>query len=502
MPFDYPIAVISFNRPAYLRRVLLSVKGQNSSFDEERIALFQDGAPAGPDEAANKARVAESVGIFREIFPKGKIFASAGNLGIGMNIDRAERWVFEELQAEAGFFLEDDLELGSSYFEVIDSLLKLALEDERIGYVSAFGNYRAPLNDQLKRPNALRPLHLLWGFGLTRRHWLSCRPYVLAYLSLIRDVNYRDRDHDAIRKLTTSWGVEPGDTAQDRIKSFATALVGAIKLNTEVSYAKYIGESGFNFDSSMFEKWGFKFSEKTDEIVTLDFDTSTVSFEPWGDAHVVWKKKGEPADSAGDNIMDAKEGAAGIPVHMTPVESQLFRQALKGCRRYLEYGCGGSTALALENPATVVVSVESDAGWIDKLRANSLLSKHEKSGRLIFCPANIGPVGGWGAPAGDSRIREWNKYWTQPWTAYDIEYDFILVDGRFRVATALFCAKYARPGTTIAVHDYFNRPWYFVLDKYFEFVERADNLVIFKTRGAVNERSWLLDYTSHFLDVR
>lgn len=502
MSFDYPIAVISFNRPAYLKRVLLSVKGQKSAFDEERIALFQDGAPAGHDEAANKALIEESIDVFKEIFPKGKIFLSKINLGIGMNIDRAERWIFEDLQAEAGFFLEDDLELGSSYFDIIDALLKIALQDGRIGYVSAFGNYRAPLQEQLKRPKALRPLHLLWGFGLTRRHWQNCRPYVLAYLDLIRGVNYRSRDHDKIRKLTASWGVEPGDTAQDRIKSFATAVVGAIKVNTEVSYAKYIGELGFNFDSAMYEKWGFKYSEKTDEIASLDFDKSTVPFEPWGDPHVVWKKKGEPAASAGNKAMEKIEGEDSIPVHMTPAESQLLRRVLKDRRRYLEYGCGGSTALALENPATVVISVESDAGWINKLRASSLLSKHEKNGKLIFCHANIGPIGDWGAPAGDSKIREWNRYWTQPWTVYDIEYDFILVDGRFRVATALFCAKYARPGTTIAIHDYFNRPWYFVLDKHLDFVEKEDNLAIFKTRGTLNERAWLLDYTSHFLDVR
>ena len=103
----------------------------------------------------------------------------------------------------------------------------------------------------------------------------------MQYLKLVRDVDYRRRDHEKISALVTSWGVKPGDTGQDRIKSFVTAVVGATKLNTEVSYAKYIGEKGSHFTPEIFAKWGFDNATFFFEVQDLDFDLASVNFDPW-----------------------------------------------------------------------------------------------------------------------------------------------------------------------------------------------------------------------------
>jgi hypothetical protein len=182
------------------------------------------------------------------------------------------------------------LVLGPVYLQVLEKLISRALEDERIGYVAAFGNYNLTADQQTPLARKLRPLHLLWGFGLTRSHWLKCRPFIEKYLQLIRGVDYRNRPHEAIRALTASWGVQPGDTAQDRIKSFVTALVGAVKLNTETAYGKYIGERGENFDSSLFEKWGFSHSHSYfTEVQTEDWDFASVDYDPWSPKNNVWR---------------------------------------------------------------------------------------------------------------------------------------------------------------------------------------------------------------------
>ena len=45
-----------------------------------------------------------------------------------------------------------------------------------------------------------------------------------------------------------------------------------------------------------------------------------------------------------------------------------------------------------------LVSVETDLGWIGKLREMPAISEAERQGRLIFVHVDIGPVGKWGKP--------------------------------------------------------------------------------------------------------
>lgn len=289
---NLPIAIISFNRPSYLAQMLDTLKTQhNGNLENRVIALFQDGAWSHSLQRfkADEKDIKKCIDIFLERFPSGQVFDSEINLGIANNIDRAERFVFETLEAPAGIFFEDDLVLGHSYLTVLQHLIGIALKDERIGYVACFGNHKSSRETQIAHQHLLCPLHLLWGFGLTRQHWLKCRSYIEQYLEFVKGIDYQQRNHEKIRELTKSWGVKPGDTGQDRIKSFVTALVGSIKLNTQVAYASYIGESGENFTPEMFARWGFGKKDHFDEVLTLDFDFSTVNFDPWFTGNNVWK---------------------------------------------------------------------------------------------------------------------------------------------------------------------------------------------------------------------
>ncbi len=294
-----PIAILSFNRPDHLKQVLDSLLAQRDGLGDRPVALFQDGSfsPTLQQHHDDPDVMSECVRLFRERFPRGSVFESEVNLGIALNYERAARYVFEKLGAPAGMFFEDDLVLGPVYITVLQRLIELAVADERIGYVAAFGNFQATEEEQQAAPRKLRPLHLLWGFGLTRRHWLKFRRYLKPYLEIVRRGDYRRRDHEAIRALCARWGVQPGDTGQDRINSFATALVGAVKLNTEVAYAQYIGESGLNFTPELFEAWGFHDHRYVDEVLSLDFDLSAVNFDPWAAENNVWPLEPEAARS-------------------------------------------------------------------------------------------------------------------------------------------------------------------------------------------------------------
>jgi len=70
----------------------------------------------------------------------------------------------------------------------------------------------------------------------------------------------------------------------------------------------------------------------------------------------------------------------------------------------------------------------------------------------------------WSYPGKNSNIKDWKKYFQ----AYKKEYnaDVILIDGRFKVATAMDIFNKIRDDTIILLHEYFNRPSYFVLENY------------------------------------
>jgi hypothetical protein len=187
-------------------------------------------------------------------------------------------------------------------------------------------------------------------------------------------------------------------------------------------------------------------------------------------------------------------------IRMTPAETTLLTDHLKRSTTYLEFGAGGSTQFAIEHVRGRIVSVESDAAWIDKLKADPRVKAALDSRRLSFMHIDIGPVGDWGVPRGETRIKHWKDYFSAPWISLDLPFDFVLIDGRFRIMCALIACAYAPEETRIAIHDYSVRKHYFVLEKYFDTIDSADTLVILKRRKNINYMSWTSDILKHFYD--
>jgi hypothetical protein len=532
-----PICVMSFNRPDYLERVLESIEAQRDLKGRD-IFLFQDGSwsPTMNRYHADAGLIDRSISLFKNKFPKGQIFDSAVNLGVALNFDRAEKHVFETLQCPAAIFCEDDLILGPSYLTVLERLIDEALSDERIGYVASFGNYKVDAEMQRQKANQFLPLHLLWGFGLTRRHWLKCRPYVLQYLDLVRDVDYRQRDNEKIHALCQSWGVKLGDTAQDRIKSFVTALVGATKINTQAAYAKYIGKSGLNFTPEVFAKWGFEGNEFFNDPITLDFDFSSVNFDPWFVGNNVWKiedqtdeSKTERAqmlsakatrsdvvmayrlflarepeseevvkaradkitlDALRQSFLNSAEFTNGrahlleptafketkIKPLMTNAEQQLFTNFVNCSQRYLEFGSGGSTQLAAATKKQWLITIDSSREWLDNVVENTM--DGPTLPETVF--VDIGPIGAFGTPIDLAARDRWPTYHEAVWRRPESnKADMIFIDGRFRVACAIQSAIHCSPDAFIAIHDFDNRPHYHVVKRFLRKVASVEQLSVF-----------------------
>lgn len=256
----WPLAIIGFNRPWYLEQTLKALLRQEGADRPEPIALFCDGAvnPKSGERYASDSEVALTIATFRRLAPKGEVFSSPVNLGIAANIDRAERWVFGELEAEAGIFFEDDLVTTPHYLAALGEMIDMALGDERIGYVACYGGeHLMPLEEQKTNPAGYLKLGHNWGFGLTRRQYLKSKPYVDDYLDLINEADYLRPNLKAIFALLEGWGMGPLLPAQDVIRSAICCKTGSVKLNTRACMGKYIGKDGTHHTPRQYERKGF-----------------------------------------------------------------------------------------------------------------------------------------------------------------------------------------------------------------------------------------------------
>ena len=266
-PRPSPIAILSFDRPDYLSQVVDSLLAQRGGrIDDREIVLFQDGAQSrtGGVPSAREVDLDASVAVFRTKLPGRRVVRSAVNLGVALNFDRAERFMFEDRGADAAIFLEDDMVLAPLYLQVMERLIDLARYDERIGYVGAYGHHFMPRAVQLREPARYTPLEHNWAFGLLRRQWLRNRPFLDKYLDLVRDVDYRRRPTREIHRLFHSWGMGCGADSQDATKGLACCATGAARLNTTIVLGRYIGEHGLHMHPAEFARQGYGDTEMYD----------------------------------------------------------------------------------------------------------------------------------------------------------------------------------------------------------------------------------------------
>jgi hypothetical protein len=254
-----PIAVLSFNRPHYLRPVLESLRDQSPPVDPERVHLFQDGAVnaySGIRYAQDKD-IAECVEIFKDLFPAGHLHMSPKNVGISENYLRAERFVFLTMEAPVAYFFEDDLVLSNNYLAALDILRRSFSAEPRIGYFNACGAYRLPLDEQ--KENAARLINMghLWGFGLRRFHWLDMQPLLEPYYGLVHGRDYRSRSDDAVCAWYRHWKLSRKESSEDAAKDLVTNVLGRWRASTTICLARYIGVEGVHCDEAAYARMGF-----------------------------------------------------------------------------------------------------------------------------------------------------------------------------------------------------------------------------------------------------
>lgn len=169
--------------------------------------------------------------------------------------------------------------------------------------------------------------------------------------------------------------------------------------------------------------------------------------------------------------------------HMAPNDLQMFYKYLDAATNYLEYGSGGSTYQAsIRQNLKSIYSVESDLAWHKRLKAligtNSIVN-------YIYCEMNA-TGNNWGTPGRGSTVENWNVYSGAIIGIPDI--DFILIDGRFRVACCLKCFDAIGYSSFIAFDDFLDRPQYHIVLQFYEIIEKTidKRMVILKKKDLVN----------------
>ncbi|HVJ50876.1 MAG TPA: hypothetical protein VM689_00330 [Aliidongia sp.] len=189
-----------------------------------------------------------------------------------------------------------------------------------------------------------------------------------------------------------------------------------------------------------------------------------------------------------------------LPVRMSDGERELLARKLATATNYMEFGSGGSTLMAVRSPARLILTIESDPDWLHKLHANAEIAQAVSHRRLFLTHADIGPVGEWGRPTDESQLKQWPRYYADPFFATEILFDLILIDGRFRVGCALAAAACAPETATILIHDYEFRPQYYLVEKFFDIEETQESLYVLRRRKTVNLRSFYMEVMRHLFE--
>lgn len=495
----YPIVIMSFNRPSYLQKVLDSLKNQTIKTPEINIHLFQDGAQNKFDGTTIDVEpMNECIKLFKDFFPDGNVHNSFLNLGVALNFDRAENYIFNEVGADCAFFFEDDMELMPNYVEALISLSSYALSEPKVSYIAAYGNHVASLIEQHSNASRLEPLEHKWGFSLTRRQWLAQRHLIEPYLDIIRSAEYSKRDHIRIKQYFNSLGYDSPGTSQDAAKDIAGLVLGVAKLNTVICLGRYIGETGQHFNRKAFVDGGY------DRTITFDGDIPKFSFPTASrlDEIISNSRKKYKFDPPRASSQLAQDGSSNvdrdlsIKPQMSDLEIEMFVKFVGKSEKYLEFGAGGSTLLAAVSGAQSIISVDSDANWLEKVK-----SSREATGiPLEIVLADIGPVGDWGVPLGTADAIKWPSYYLSVWNDLKTPPDVVMVDGRFRVACALQALIRMEKDGIVLFHDFWNRPHYHTILPFCDVLDRVDTLAVLKLSELADFRKMALLISRYAVD--
>ena len=245
--FHYPINIICFNRPEYLKLLIKSIQCQTVKIPQKLLYFWVDGYSGSKDESINKKNEThETILTIKEAFPGSHVETSSSNLGIAQNYWRAEIYSFEQIEADSAFFLEEDIVLSPYYFELLLRLDSFLTTDTDIAYLSVTGS----VAEDLTSPSQyFQTSGHSWGYLLRSWHYFERKVFFEDYIELVSRQPYYLRQSVVSEILTycLSKGIVIGGISQDAIKDGLKTYFQRISISTVEPWAQNIGVYGEHF---------------------------------------------------------------------------------------------------------------------------------------------------------------------------------------------------------------------------------------------------------------
>jgi hypothetical protein len=185
-------------------------------------------------------------------------------------------------------------------------------------------------------------------------------------------------------------------------------------------------------------------------------------------------------------ILQAAAGKGGGAIQrptftMPEAEQALLTDAYARASVILEYGSGGSTAMAAERPGKTITSVESDRDWAAMRRAWFVQTPPAAGSTVEIVWADIGPTRDWGFPANNGAYLNYVDYPFGVWQAGAMaQPDVVLIDGRFRAGCALAVAFHTAKPVDVYFDDYIDRAQYHAVEHWLGSPEITGRMAHFK----------------------
>ena len=168
--------------------------------------------------------------------------------------------------------------------------------------------------------------------------------------------------------------------------------------------------------------------------------------------------------------------------------NNFFKKKLKNSKHYFEYGAGSSTLYADINKKKFT-SIELDKSFF------FIIKERLKKKNIFFI--NVGPVGEFSYPLfqNKKKILSYIKS-IDPYFNKKNYPDFILIDGRFRVACCLnllLIMNKKKIKSTILIDDYKKRDYYKILRNFF-YIKEVGRMAILNSKKKIINPNILSDY--------
>jgi len=239
------VGIIAYNRPEYLKWTLLTLENQELSGNCD-FHFFLDGAASTPA----KPLVYQSKQLFEisSLHNKHKHIREK-NAGIAQNQLDARDYLSKNYSHF--IIVEDDVVLSKYAIRVLR-----VLADHINNRVFSAGISFIKKGNKLDQCFYHNSEHW-WCELYSSKNWQAVRPYFMQYYQLVKDVNYKMRDHKKIRDFYSDNSFPERRTSQDSGVDFSLFKSDMRRVTTSVNRGMYIGIEGTHFNEQLAEKYHF-----------------------------------------------------------------------------------------------------------------------------------------------------------------------------------------------------------------------------------------------------